>query len=202
MGRKQLFVFGLIGALLTSTLGAVAAPVPPVARPEFAPAPFARVLATTVQDIAEGVVALHKALPLIAPRLDPIEAILQGLREAIRDREDIDPKDIHVELLKLDLHLHWLLFDLEQGARELAEFRDSVNQFVDQFTERMDPRTARQFREFAQALLALIHDKVGERRPGRADPAEVARIVAGLRGAVNRLDLLLLRSLEGPPPEK
>lgn len=200
MGRKRLFVFGLIGAVVTS-LGAVAAPPPPVS-PAPAPAPLAQVLVAVVQDIAEGVAALHRALPLIAPRLEPIEAILKGLREAIRDREGIEPKDIQVELLKLDLHLHRLLFDLEQSARELAEFRDSVNQFVDRFTERMDPRTARQFREFAQKLLDLIHDKVGERRPGGANPAEVGRIVQELRVAVNRLDLLLLRSLEGPPAEK
>ncbi|QAA75873.1 MAG: hypothetical protein BIP78_0105 [Candidatus Bipolaricaulis sibiricus] len=200
MGRKRLFVFGLIGAVVTS-LGAVAAPPPPVS-PAPAPAPLAQVLVAVVQDIAEGVAALHRALPLIAPRLEPIEAILKGLREAIRDREGIEPKDIQVELLKLGLHLHRLLFDLEQSARELAEFRDSVNQFVDRFTERMDPRTARQFREFAQELLDLIHDKVGERRPGGANPAEVGRIVQELRVAVNRLDLLLLRSLEGPPAEK
>lgn len=200
MGRKRLFVFGLIGALLTS-LGAVAAPPPPVSSAP-APAPLAQVLVAVVQDIAEGVAALHRALPLIAPHLEPIEAILKGLREAIRDREGIEPKDIQLELLKLDLHLHRLLFDLEQSARELAEFRDSVNQFVDRFTERMDPRTARQFREFAQKLLDLIHDKVGERRPGGANPAEVGRIVQELKVAVNRLDLLLLRSLEGPPAEK
>ncbi len=202
MVQTRLFLMGVIGGLLLATVGAVAAPPTPAARPPVEPIPFARVLALTVQDIAEGITALHKALPLIAPRLEPIEGILKGLRDTIRDREDIELKDVHVEILKLDLHLHRLLFDLEQGAREMAEFRDTVKQFVDRFTSRMDPRMAQQFREFAQGLLELIQERAGERRPGTTDPNQLARIVGKLKADVNRLDLLLLRSLEAAPEEK
>lgn len=198
MGRTRLFVLGIIGALLVGTVGAIAAPPSPGSPPAGVPVPFARILAATVQDIGQGIAALHRALPLIAPRLEPIEDILTALREAVRDREEIELKDVQVELMKLDLHLHRLLFDLEQGARELAEFRDSVKAFIDRFTARMDPRMAQQFREFAQELLGLVQERASGRREG-ADSVEVGRIVQELKVAVNRLDLLLLRALDGRP---
>ncbi|GAB4308572.1 MAG: hypothetical protein Kow0097_09210 [Candidatus Bipolaricaulota bacterium] len=198
MGRTRLFVLGIIGALLVGTVGAIAAPPSPGSPPAGVPVPFARILAATVQDIGQGIAALHRALPLIAPRLEPIEDILTALREAVRDREEIELKDVQVELMKLDLHLHRLLFDLEQGARELAEFRDSVKAFIDRFTARMDPRMAQQFREFAQELLGLVQERASGRREG-ADLVEVGRIVQELKVAVNRLDLLLLRALDGRP---
>lgn len=200
MSRKRLFVMGLIAGLVATTVAVIAAPPPPAARPPVEPVPFARILAATVQEIAQGVAALHRALPMIAPRLEPIEAILKGLREATQDRESIELKDVQVELLKLDLHLHRLLFDLERGAREVVEFRDTVKQFVDRFTARMEPRMAQQFRAFAQELLGLVQDRVGERRPAHAPP--LAETVAKLKVSVNRLDLLLLRSLEAKPAEE
>ena len=200
MSRKRLFVMGLIAGLVATTVAVIAAPPPPAARPPVEPVPFARILAATVQEIAQGVAALHRALPMIAPRLEPIEGILKGLREATQDRESIELKDVQVELLKLDLHLHRLLFDLERGAREMAEFRGTVKQFVDRFTARMEPRMAQQFREFAQELLGLVQDRVGERRPAHAAP--LAETVAKLKVSVNRLDLLLLRSLEAKPAEE
>ena len=194
MSRKRLFVMGLIAGLVATTVAVIAAPPPPAARPPVEPVPFARILAATVQEIAQGVAALHRALPMIAPRLEPIEGILKGLREAIQDRENIELKDVQVELLKLDLHLHRLLFDLERGAREVVEFRDTVKQFVDRFTARMEPRMAQQFRAFAQELLGLVQDRAGERRPAHAAP--LTETIAKLKVSVNRLDLLLLRSLE------
>jgi len=200
MSRKRLFVMGLIAGLVATTVAVIAAPPPPAARPPVEPVPFARILAATVQEIAQGVAALHRALPMIAPRLEPIEGILKGLREATQDRESIELKDVQVELLKLDLHLHRLLFDLERGAREVVEFRDTVKQFVDRFTARMEPRMAQQFRAFAQELLGLVQDRVGERRPAHAAP--LAETVAKLKVSVNRLDLLLLRSLEAKPAEE
>lgn len=200
MLKMRLLVAGLVGGLLLAAIG-VAQPVP-AGRPPVEPAPFAKVLAGTLAEIAVEIRALHRALPMLSPRLEPIEAILVGLRDAVRDSEEVAPKHVQVELLKLDLHLHRLLFDLEQGARQIAEFRDSVKSFVDRFTARMDPRLAQQFREFARELLELVQDRVGERGPGSADPAEVGRIVQRLKVAVNRLDLLLLRSLEGMATEQ
>lgn len=201
MVRMRLLVMSVIGGLLLSAVGVTATPTP-AERPAAAPVPFARALALTVQEITDGVAALHKALPPLAPRLEPIEAILKALRAAIREDEEIEPKDVHVELLKLDLHLHRLLFDLEQGAREMVQLRDTVKQFVDRFTARMDPRMAQQFREFAQGLLEIVQERAGERRPETEDRDQLARIVGKLKVDVNRLDLLLLRSLDAVPAGK
>lgn len=200
MVRTRLFVMGVLGSLLVSTLGGVAAPPPP--RPAAASVPVARVLALTVQEIFEGIVALGRALPPLAARLEPIEELLKGLRDTIRNREESDLQDVQVELVKLDLHLHRLLFDLDQGAREMAEFRDGVREFVDRFTARMDPRMAHQVREFAQRLLALTRERAGERWPGVKEPGELAQILGKLKTDVNRLDLVLLRLLEVAPEEE
>lgn len=201
MVRTRLFVMGVLGGLLVSTLGVVAAPPPP-ARPTTEPVPFARVLALTVQEISERIVALHKALPPLAARLEPIEETLKGLRDTIRSREEVDLQVVQVELLKLDLHLHRLLFELDRGAREMAEFRGTVREFLDRFTARMDPRMAHQFQEFAQGLIELTRERFGERWPGMTEPELLARIVGKLKDDVNRLDLLLLRSLEATLDEK
>lgn len=201
MARK-LLIAGLVGALAVATVGVLAAPPTPATRPPAEPVPFVKVLALTLHEIAEGIGALHKALPMIAPRLEPIQGILKGLHEATKEPAEIELKDVQVELIKLDLLLHRLLFDLGQEARQLAEFRESVKELVDRFTARMDLRMAEKFREFARGLMDLVQEKIGERGPGGTDREELARIVGKLKLAVNRLDLLLLRSLEGIPTQK
>jgi len=118
------------------------------------------------------------------------------LRDLIRGSEEIQPKDVQVELPRLDLHLHRLLFDPEQGAREMAEFRAAVRQFVDRFTAQMGPRTAQQFRQFAQGLVDLARDRAEERWPGMGERGDLTRIVGKLKEDLNRFDLLLLWSLE------
>jgi len=197
MSRK-LVVVGLIGALALSAVGVIAAPPARERRPAE-PVPLVRVLALTVHDIAEGIGALHKALPMISPRLEPITATLKGLGEAIRERDEIAPKDVQESLIKLSLLVHRLLFDLEQGAREHAEFRESVKQFVARFTHGMEPRLAEKFHQFAHGLIELVQERVGERRPGMAEPEQLARIVWKLRVDLNRLDSLLLRLLSAAP---
>ncbi|HAZ27220.1 TPA: hypothetical protein DCY65_01550 [Candidatus Acetothermia bacterium] len=62
----------------------------------------------------------------------------------------------------------WIAFPdrgREREARQLAEFRDSVEEYVKQSTARLDPRLAHQLREFARGLLDLVQEEIGERRP-------------------------------------
>lgn len=201
MARK-LLIAGLVGALAFAAVGVLAAPPTPAARPPAEPVPFVKVLALTLQEIAEGIGTLHKALPMISPRLEPIQGILKGLFEAAKGPAEIELKDVQVELIKLDLLLHRLLFDLEQEARQLAEFRESVKQFVGRFTQGMEPRLAEKFHQFAQGLIELVQERLGEKAPGAANPEELARAVGKLKVAVARLDLLLLQSLEPRPTGK
>jgi len=198
MSRK-LLVVGLIGALAITAVGVLAAPPTPP-KPPAEPVPFVKVLALTLQEIAEGIGTLHRALPMIAPRLEPIQGILKGLFAAMKEPAEIELKDVRVELIKLDLLLHRLLFDLEQEARQLAEFRESVKQFVGRFTQGMEPRLAEKFHQFAQGLVELVQGRLDEKAPGAANPEELGRAVGRLKAAVARLDLLLLQSLE-PQPE-
>ncbi len=200
MSRK-LLVVGLIGALAITAVGALAAPPTPP-RPRAERVQFARVLAFTLHEIAEGIGTLHRALPMIAPRLEPIQDILKDLHEVAKEPAEIEPKDVQMELIKLNLLLHRLLFDLEQEARQLAEFRESVRQFVGRFTQGMEPRLAEKFHQFAQGLVELVQERLEERTPGAANPEELGRTIGRLKAAVNRLDLLLLRSLELRPAGK
>jgi hypothetical protein len=194
MSRKMVVV-GLIGALAFTALGVIAAPPNPPRRPAE-PVPLARAVTLTVREIAEGVRALHEALPMIGPRLEPIVAILKGLGEAMEAPAEINPEDVQVELIRLSLHLHRLLFDLESEARQVAEFRESVRELVARFAEGMEPRQAERFHRFVRGLMDLVQERLGERAPGAANPEELGRTIVRLKAAVNRLDLLLLRTLE------
>lgn len=202
MARK-LVIAWLVGALAVATVGAFAAPpAPPAARRQAEAVPLVKALADTLEEIAQGIGALHRALPMIAPRLEPIQEVLKGLREAAKEPAKIEVEAVLVDLIKLDLLLHRLLFDLEQGARRVAEFRDRVGRFVERCTERMDRRMAHRVRMFARELLECIRERGEERGPRAARPKEVARIVEKLERDVNRLDLLLLRALEAAEAKK
>ncbi len=159
--------------------------------------PLAQAIRATVGEIARTVESLARALPPLDTRLAPVRQILEELRALGADGDEVDVEQVKVLLVRLDLHLHRLVFDLERGWAQRQRAQERTREFVEKITARMSPETAARVRELVQELGTLIREELREEAPGLARPELLHRLIEELKAALNRLDALLLRVLEG-----